>query len=40
MWIELFSVVVAIAIAFAATAVVLESQTEKKPRRARISVVR
>jgi hypothetical protein len=40
MWVQLFSVVMAIAVGFAVAAVMLEGQTGKKPRRARISAYR
>jgi len=40
MWIELFTVVTAIAIGLAVGAVALESSPKRKARRARVSVVR
>ena len=40
MWVQLFSVVFAVAIGFAVAALVLEANPEKKARRARVSVFR
>jgi hypothetical protein len=40
MWISLFSIVTAISIGLAVGAIILESEGERKPRKARVSVVR
>jgi hypothetical protein len=40
MWIEMFSVVAAIAIGSAVMAVIMESPAKKRPRRVRVSVFR
>jgi Na+-driven multidrug efflux pump len=40
MWISLFSIVMAISIGLAVGAIILESQGARKPRKARVSVVR
>ena len=40
MWISLFSIVTAISIGLAVGAIILESEEARKPRKARVSVVR
>lgn len=40
MWISLFSIVTAISIGLAVGAMILEGQQARKPRKARVSVVR
>lgn len=40
MWIALFSIVTAISIGLAVGAMILEGQQARKPRKARVSVVR